>query len=625
MSVNVQRKLEFQVRKSTKNSCSEEKTQSTRATRRSVRNSKKEQETCANSLDSPPRKRHSDEEDSENQPVPVFHTPSKKSKVKDDLALPQRLEETPTRGSLAKLLAVARLSDSDSQNDDKHSGKDNGLLSPKKSDVGSPVKGLPSPAKGSYSLTSAGVQLRCPLSPIKLASNNIMNAAQSPVKTLLHGRPLLSSPQKSPRKSLVAALSPKKSPSLKISRPNCEAYHQAKQVFHTAKPERLIGRDTEMTEIRSFLKGHMTKKTAGSLYISGAPGTGKTAVLTHIIDELKGSHSCKSVYLNCMTLDNSATVFGKLYTDITGKNMPTAKERLRAVEKVLTSDGPSVVLILDEIDQLDSKNQEVLYTIFEWPSLPKSRLILVGIANALDLTDRVLPRLQARPNCCPKLLNFAPYTKEQISAILKDRIKDLDEDLMDAVAIQFCARKISAVAGDMRKALDVCRRAVEMVETSVRSQAVLSPPPANGSKSPRKLSPPKVPQKIGVAHINNVLSMVYGSGAAAQQQETIPLQQKLVVCSLLLLLKQGKVKEVTTGKLHDVYCKICKNRQMAAVDQSEFQGAITLLEARGMIGVKKGKETRLNKIALKLDEKELEHTLQDKVLVSTILQEGMPK
>lgn len=32
---------------------------------------------------------------------------------------------------------------------------------------------------------------------------------------------------------------------------------------------------------------------------------------------------------------------------------------------------------------------------------------------------------------------------------------------------------MAAVAGDMRKALDVCRRAVEMAESEIRSQNVL--------------------------------------------------------------------------------------------------------------------------------------------------------
>lgn len=46
----------------------------------------------------------------------------------------------------------------------------------------------------------------------------------------------------------------------------------------------------------------------------------------------------------------------------------------------------------------------------------------LGIANALDLTDRILPRLQAKPHCRPKLLNFPPYSREELNAIVQDRL-----------------------------------------------------------------------------------------------------------------------------------------------------------------------------------------------------------
>ena len=36
------------------------------------------------------------------------------------------------------------------------------------------------------------------------------------------------------------------------------------------------------------------------------------------------------------------------------------------------------LLVLDEMDQLDSRGQEILYSVFEWPSLPKSKLVLIG-------------------------------------------------------------------------------------------------------------------------------------------------------------------------------------------------------------------------------------------------------
>ena len=52
------------------------------------------------------------------------------------------------------------------------------------------------------------------------------------------------------------------------------------------------------------------------------------------------------------------------------------------------------MVVLDEIDYLKTKDQDVLYKLFEWTSLPQSQLVLIGISNALDLTDRILPRLE---------------------------------------------------------------------------------------------------------------------------------------------------------------------------------------------------------------------------------------
>ena len=36
------------------------------------------------------------------------------------------------------------------------------------------------------------------------------------------------------------------------------------------------------------------------------------------------------------------------------------------------------LLVLDEMDQLNCHHQEVLYSLFEWSSLPHSKLILIG-------------------------------------------------------------------------------------------------------------------------------------------------------------------------------------------------------------------------------------------------------
>ncbi|NXP04192.1 CDC6 protein, partial [Thinocorus orbignyianus] len=255
-------------------------------------------------------------------------------------------------------------------------------------------------------------------------------------------------------------------------------YQQAKRVLHTAVPDQLHGREKETGIIRQFLREHVGGHRPGSLYIwkGGMTQGGGHWCHTPVSrqDELNGS---KTIVLNCMALGSPQGVFPAVGQQL-GVPVATGREGIRRLEKQLTARGPMVLLVLDELDQLESKGQDVLYTLFEWPRLPSSRLVLVGLANALDLTARSLARLAAHPAGAPRLLHFPPYTKEQLSTILQERLEQVAGDtVLDAAALQFCARKVSAVSGDARKALDVCRRAVEVVELEVRSQTLLKPLP----------------------------------------------------------------------------------------------------------------------------------------------------
>lgn len=100
------------------------------------------------------------------------------------------------------------------------------------------------------------------------------------------------------------------------------------------------------------------------------------------------------------------------------------------------------------------------------------------------------------------------------------------------MAVQFCSRKVAALHGDARKALDICRAAIELVETSQKKEERSEPP------------------RVTVSHVASVVAQVYGGGGHRfGSDEAVPLQQKLAVCSLLLLVAGRAGKEVTLAKV----------------------------------------------------------------------------
>ncbi|KAF9112875.1 AAA ATPase [Mortierella sp. AM989] len=467
-------------------------------------------------------------------------------------------------------------------------------------------------------------------------------------------------------------------------------YQDAKSLFRrTTEPHRLVGRAVEREIIRSFCQNHVLVPKAGSLYISGQPGTGKTALLKEIMRDMEPDmenvkHEIKTVTINCMSIKDPKLVYQKLLEEFGYAAESKDKEAvIKTVESLVLESKKKIiyVVILDEVDQLMTKDQEILYKLFQWSSTEGSSLTLFGIANALDMTDRFLPRLKAR-NCEPQLLNFNPYQVAEIRAIIMDRLFSLEGDnknvktkgddkaetgkprivpLMQRPAIELCARKVAAATGDLRKALDICRQTIEMVEMEAKKKERLEKQQQQrGANSPlteirlanlenqaaggadrlllsrrntiSDLSPAgsgaglnmtattlQDAPKVTVEHVKKALTSAFGS-PAVQKMKALNVHQKIVLVVLVTKIHHGKTVDCEVGKVFDHYTSTCRSsNKIGAVNRGEYQDLINMLEANGLITLSKAKEERLRKIGLVPQESDVLEAIKGQDILDTIV------
>merc|ERR1712096_495263 len=108
----------------------------------------------------------------------------------------------------------------------------------------------------------------------------------------------------------------------------------------------------------------------------------------------------------------------------------------------------STVFLVDELDMLCNRKQSVLYNIFDWPSKPQGKLIVIAIANTMDLPERVMiNRVSSRLGLTRQ--TFQPYTHTQLQTIVTSRLEGLKVFQQDA--IQLVARKVASLSGDARR------------------------------------------------------------------------------------------------------------------------------------------------------------------------------
>ena len=423
-------------------------------------------------------------------------------------------------------------------------------------------------------------------------------------------------------------------------------YSQARQIFtRSTEPGRLVGREAEREELTKFVQECIDNTSGGCTYVSGPPGTGKSAMVHEVTEGFETSATTKKAYINCMSMKTSKDLYGNLLENLCEDIEVLEGDEVKTLQGMFVPRKTSkavYIVTLDEIDHVLSLDLEILYKLFEWSLQKASRLILVGIANALDLTDRFLPRLKAR-NLKPQLLPFLPYTSTQIKTVITSRLKSLVPPnsptpdfvpFLHPAAIELCSRKVAGQTGDLRKAFDICRRAIDLIESDTKQKheqalkdLMLQDSPSKrpleenvnlsspaGSLPRTAVSTKSLAQSLAtltvetapralISHVNKITSATFGNGAN-QRLKALNLQQKAALCALVALEKRkreaatnvmdtpskSKNAAPTIKALYGVYCMLCtRDSVLHPLTSTEFRDVVGSLETLSLISAVDGR------------------------------------
>ncbi|VDN56653.1 unnamed protein product [Dracunculus medinensis] len=293
------------------------------------------------------------------------------------------------------------------------------------------------------------------------------------------------------------------------------------------------------------------------MYISGPTGTGKTFTVQHFFSSISHLHRFELLNLNCVLFKMEKDILRFIFDKLTKANkQPNVSNLLECIENVFSNAEIPIIIVLDEIDYMKSKNNSFLYKFFEWPT-KYSQVACIGegvsgISNSLDLTERILPKLKLSHS--PVRVIFSPYTRIEIQQILVNKLSHIGE--VDMQAIELCSRKIASMTGDIRFALQIGR------------QMLFSSNEKENKYCERVLG---------------TLSNIYDSPILRIR---LPIQQKIILAVMLNLSQKYSTTAINKDLFEKSYHNGCKKLSVVSMNANDLSSSLLLLESQSVIQIK---------------------------------------
>jgi cell division control protein 6 len=350
-------------------------------------------------------------------------------------------------------------------------------------------------------------------------------------------------------------------------------------------PVHLPHRETEIKRLVQILSPALWQSRPNNVFIYGLTGTGKTAVVRHVLGMLAEESKRRNVdvgivYINAKKDDTSYRVLFQIGRQL-NLNLPftglSVSEVYFRIVDHMEKLKKVVIISIDEIDYLvRDTNSNLLYKLTRINSdLSNSQVTLIGITNDTKALEYLDPRVKS--SLGEEELVFAPYNADQLKDILYSRCNDaFFENVLEENVVPYIAALAAKDHGDARKAVDLLRKAGEVAEREGRD----------------KVSTEDVKEALKEIEVDTALEVV----------TKLPLHSKIILASIAELSRTKKI--VVTGDILLKYTLLCNKLGLEVLTPRRVSEIINELDMVGIISTKilnRGRYGRTKRIALNVE------------------------
>lgn len=232
-------------------------------------------------------------------------------------------------------------------------------------------------------------------------------------------------------------------------------------------PEILPHRENLIERIANNLNPASRGKKPQNMFIFGTPGIGKTASVKFVFRKFEEfSDRVKTIYINTWDYNTSNAILAKLVVELgffVQRRGLSKDEVLERLIEALKKTNKSIIICLDEIDQLIRNDEKALYDLLRINQYVDNPIGLVMITNYRDIFVNVEPRIKSSLDIDD--VEFKCYTLQEMKDILTERCKNaFRPGVLEEGVILLCANHAVQRGGDVRLGLECLRKSARICE-----------------------------------------------------------------------------------------------------------------------------------------------------------------